>query len=263
MDRTATLVLGHGSRRTRANQELEAFVDTFRRRHPGLDVTHAYIELAEPLLAEGLARAAERAQRVVLLPLFLFAAGHVKDDVPRALATARRDFPHVRFDAAPALGVHRNMVEAALDRARAVLPSCDAAETVLLAVGRGASDSDANGDFCKVVRLAGELGRFARAESSFIAVTAPLFEVAAERLALSAPRRVVVLPYFLFDGLLVEQLAGEVRAFASRHPAIDVRLAPHLGAHDRVVELLEERLEAALSGTSTLPCSSCLRGSAA
>jgi sirohydrochlorin ferrochelatase len=262
MERTAILILGHGSRRARANQEFETFVDAFRRRRPELDVGHAYIELAEPLLAEGLARLAVRADRVILLPLFLFAAGHVKDDVPRALEAARRAFPRVRFEAARALGVHRVMVEVALARARAAVSPEGAEVTALVAVGRGASDPDANGDFCKIVRLVAEAGGFAQADPSFIAVAHPRFEPAAERVALSAPARVLVLPYFLFDGVLVEQLGQEVRAFAARHPGLDVRLAPHLGGQVRLLDLLQERLDEVFTGGAPLPCAACPRSAA-
>ena len=93
MERTTILILGHGSRVPRANAEFEALVATFRRRRPDLDVGHAYIELAAPLLADALAAAAARADRVVLLPLFLLTAGHLKDDVPAALAAARGASP--------------------------------------------------------------------------------------------------------------------------------------------------------------------------
>jgi sirohydrochlorin ferrochelatase len=261
VERIAILVLGHGSRRPRANEELELLVSRFRARRPGLAVEHAYIELASPLLQEGLARLAARADRVLVLPLFLFAAGHVKQDLPRALAQARSAFPEVHFAAAWHLGVHRAMVEVALRHALAALPPGEAvaAETVLLGVGRGASDADANGDFCKLVRLVGEAGGFAAAEPSFIAITRPRFAEAAERVALSRPRRLLVLPYFLFEGLLVEQLAEEVRDFAGRHPELDVRMASHLGVQEELLGLLLTRLDDALQGAGALPCDACPR----
>jgi len=240
----SVLILGHGSRRPRANAEFEALVARFRARRPGLDVGHAYIELAEPLLADGLAASARRARRVTVLPLFLFAAGHVKDDVPAALAEAARGLPQVRFEASPALGVDPALVTTALERAGAAVPlrSDAAARTVLLAVGRGSSDPDANGDFCKLVRLVGEGGGFARAEPCFIAITGPGFEEAAARIALSRPERVLVLPYFLFEGVLVEELREKVARLAAAHPAIDVRLAEHLGPDERLLDVLEARL---------------------
>jgi sirohydrochlorin cobaltochelatase len=248
MERRTILILGHGSRRPRANAEFEALVARFSARRPAREVGHAYIELAEPLLADGLAAAARAAERVTVLPLFLFAAGHVKGDLPAALAEARRRSPATRFEAAPALGVDPALVALALARAAAAVPpeGAEAARTVLLAVGRGSSDPDANGDFCKLVRLLGEGGGFARAEPCFIAVTGPGFEEAAARVALSRPERVLVLPYFLFEGLLVEELREKVARFAAGHPAIDVRLAPHLGPDERLLDVLEARLAAVL-----------------
>jgi sirohydrochlorin ferrochelatase len=249
VERTSVLILGHGSRRPRANQEFEELVAAFRRRRPGLDVGHAYIELADPLLGEGLAQLASRSDRVMILPLFLFAAGHVKDDVPEAMAAARERFPRVRFEATPALGVEEATVGLALERAGAALAASglSAADTALVAVGRGSSDPEANGDFCKLVRMAGERGGFARAVPSFIAITGPRFEPAAEETAGVHGGPLLVLPYFLFEGLLVEQLAGEVDGLRRRHPGRSVALARHLGPAPRLLDLLEARLDAALA----------------
>ena len=263
MERTAILVLGHGSRRPCANGEVEATVEALRLRHPRLALSHAFIELAQPLLADELARLAVRADRVVVVPLFLFAAGHVKEELPRALEAARGAFPSVRFEASRVFGIHRWMLEVAIDRMRSTLNASEAASTVLVAVGRGTSDPEANGDFCKVVRLLGERGDFAWSEPSFIGVTGPRFEAVAERVALSAPERLLVLPYFLFAGRLTERLEGQVRAFAERHRGLDVRLAPLLGGHPRVLDVVDERLAEVLEVGADAKCVVCGRSAAA
>lgn len=250
MERRSVLILGHGSRREAANAQFEALVARFRARRPELDVAHAYIELAEPLLPDGLASLAQRSDRVTILPLFLFAAGHVKSDVPEAIEEARRRFPAVRFEAAAELGVDPVMISIALDRAGAAVPlgGREAARTVLLTIGRGSLDSDANGNFYKVSRIVAEQGGFARPELCFIAVASPLLPEALERVALSTPERLLVLPYFLFEGLLVEQVRAEVAGFAARHPAIDVRLAAFLGPDERLCDVLDARLAATGGG---------------
>lgn len=246
MERRSILILGHGSRRPASNAQFEALVALFRARRPELDVGHAYIELCDPLLADGLAALARRSDRVTVLPLFLFAAGHVKGDLPEALEEARTAFPRVRFDAAAELGVDSTMVSIALDRAGARVPlrSPEAAETVVLTIGRGSLDSNANGDFYKLSRMLCEQGGFARPELCFIAVVEPLLPAALERAALAKPKRLLVLPYFLFEGLLIEQIRDEVARFAARHPGIDVRLADHLGPDERLCDVLDARLAA-------------------
>jgi sirohydrochlorin cobaltochelatase len=124
------------------------------------------------------------------------------------------------------------------------LGGLEAARTVLLTIGRGSLDSDANGNFYKVSRIVAEQGGFARPELCFIAVVDPLLPDALERVALSSPERLLILPYFLFEGLLIEQIRAEVAAFAARHPGIDVRLAGFLGPDERLCDVLDSRLAA-------------------
>jgi sirohydrochlorin cobaltochelatase len=253
------LLLGHGSRDPRATREHEALADSYRARRPGSEVHTAYIELAEPLLDEGLARAASRARRVVVVPLFLFGAGHVKNDVPLALEAARARFPGVSFLSAPPLGVHPDLVDLAWQRAAPLVPEAAAERrsTLLLVVGRGASDPDANGDFCKVARLIGEGRGLMQVESTFLGITEPRFEASLERIARIRPERLVVLPYLLFAGRLLAKLGDELGAFAQRHPWIKTQLAPHLGTGEKLFSAVDERVRQALDGTALLPCDTC------
>ena len=118
MNRTALLMVGHGSRQPDANREFEELVAEYRRQRPDLTVAHGYIELADPPVAVALASLAATAQRVVVFPVLLFAAGHVKNDIPLALAAVREQHPEVDFVAARPLGVHPAMTELSLQRAR-------------------------------------------------------------------------------------------------------------------------------------------------
>jgi len=76
------LIVGHGSRDAVANTEFEALVTEYSEVRPGYEIAHAYVELARPALPEGLAALARRCREVVVLPLFLLAAGPVKNDSP-------------------------------------------------------------------------------------------------------------------------------------------------------------------------------------
>lgn len=255
---TGVLIVGHGSREPRGNAELEAAVAAYRGARPALEVAHGYVELAAPALGPALRALADRVDHVVALPLFLFAAGHTKNDIPLALVEARRERPSVRFTAARALGVHPSLVELAFERARPALERArDRASTAVIVVGRGASDPDANGDFCKVVRLFAEGRGLGWVVASFIGITRPSFEDAAELVARARPERIVVIPYFLFAGRLIDKLAGQLASFAARYPWITTELAPHLGADDRLFALLDDRLRDVLDGERPLPCDTC------
>jgi sirohydrochlorin ferrochelatase/(2Fe-2S) ferredoxin len=253
-------VLGHGSREPSSNDQFEECVEVWRsRRQDGARVAHAYVELASPSLDEGLADLAKEAGEVVVVPLFLFAACHIKNDVPLALTRARRKFPHVRFAAGSPLGVHPDLAQLAFERAASVAPmGADVSRTALVVVGRGSSDPDANGDFCKLVRLAAEGRGLMLAEASFTGITRPRLTETLEHVARAQPDRIVVVPYLLFPGRLLDKLRDEIAQFAHRYPWTRAVLARPLGADDRLLALLDERAQQAQSGQAPLPCDTCL-----
>ncbi|WP_394825075.1 CbiX/SirB N-terminal domain-containing protein [Pendulispora albinea] len=256
---TCVLLVGHGSRNPEANAEFESLADVYRQARTDLAVQIGYIELARPLVPEALAMAARMARRVAVVPLFLFSAGHVKNDLPLAIDEARRRFPSRTFAVAPALGVHPSLVAMAHDRVAPLL-SDDAAQrarTMLLVAGRGSSDPDANADFCKLVRLIGDGRDLFDVQPSFMGITGPKVETSLDRIARMRPERLVVLPYLLFAGRLATRLTAQVAAFAERHPWIRASLAPHLGHDPRLFELIDERAAKALAGEDLLPCDTC------
>jgi sirohydrochlorin ferrochelatase/(2Fe-2S) ferredoxin len=257
MNSTAILIVGHGSRQRDANGEFEALVAAYRSHRPDCVVTHGYIELATPPLAVALSELAAASQHVVVLPLLLFAAGHAKNDIPLALARAREEHPDVDFTAARPLGVHPTLTELTLQRARqAGAVEREEAQTVVV-VGRGSSDPDANAEFCKAVRLLEEAGRFARVLPCFAGITRPSFDETLEWVARGRPDEVVVIPYFLFAGRLVDQLRQRLSVFATRYPWVKTALAPHLGSDPRLLAVIDERVREAREGHAPLPCDTC------
>src|SRR5260370_13104192 len=79
VDSPSFLVLGHGSREPRANDQFVECVDAWRgRRTDGGRVAHAYVELARPSRDEGLPELAKGAREGAVVPLFLFAACHIE-----------------------------------------------------------------------------------------------------------------------------------------------------------------------------------------
>lgn len=255
--RTGILVVGHGSRDPASTHELEAIVAAQRARHPDHDVAHAFLELAEPSLQPALDALARRVDRVVVVPLLLFAAGHVKNDLPLALHRARQAAPHVAFTAARALGVHAALVELAAERARTALGDDDPSKAAIVVVGRGASDPDANAELCKLARLVGERLGAGWIIPSFVGITTPKVDDAIELAARTRPSRLVVLPYLLTAGRLVERLRAQVDAARARAPWLRAELAAHLGDDPRLHDAIDERVAAALDGIGPLPCDTC------
>ncbi len=114
---TAILLIAHGSRLIAANADLFQLADLLRARFPGQTVEVAFLELAEPTIPQAAKRCvADGAKKVLMLPYFLSAGTHVTDDLQRFQAQFAQDWPTVRFELCPPLGLHPLMVDIVCDR---------------------------------------------------------------------------------------------------------------------------------------------------
>ncbi len=120
---TAVLLIAHGSRRPEANADLDHLAAALRDRGRYALVATAYLELAHPdVAAGGAACVAGGARRVLLVPYFLAAGVHVREDLEAARQELARRFPDAEFRLAEPLGRHPLLVEVVAARAREAEP---------------------------------------------------------------------------------------------------------------------------------------------
>lgn len=252
-DARVLLVVGHGSRATEANAVVVRIAEKLARSRPDLDVRVSYVELAEPHVELALAEAAASATRVDLLPLFLFGAGHVKTDLPLIATRVRERFPGVRIEIGEPLGVHPALARAV---ARRVGREGEPTRIVVL-VGRGSSDPDANADAAKLARLVAEELALPWVMLAFAAVARPRVTDVLEAAARLRPPEIVVVPYLLSAGRVVDAIAAEVDKLAATMPWIRFRVTEPFGDDPEVLEVLGERLDRLEDGRGNLACDSC------
>ncbi|MGX1097296.1 sirohydrochlorin chelatase [Amorphus sp. MBR-141] len=258
------MICGHGSRSQPAVAEFATVATALATRFPDWPVEYGYLEFANPVVRDGLDRLREKgAQRILAVPGMLFAAGHAKNDIPSVLNTYAAA-NGIRIDYGRELGIDTKMIRAAGDRIRAALEEADrthgprpAHETCLVVIGRGASDPDANSNVSKIARLLWEGFGFGWAETGYSGVTFPLVEPCLEHVARLGFKRVIVFPYFLFTGILIDRIYGFTDAVAARHPEIEWVKAPYLNDHPLVVDTLAERVREILQGQNLMNCALC------
>ena len=71
-------------------------------------------------------------------------------------------------------------------------------------------------------------------------------------------RRIVVFPYFLFTGILVERIYAVTDRIAAASPGIEFVKAPWLGAHKGVVDTFVARIDGIDSGDNAMNCLTCI-----
>src|SRR3990170_2860118 len=195
MTKLGVMVCGHGSRDDEAIGEFAAVAAGIARRLPQYPVESGFLEFARPMIRDGLDALRRRGVgRILAVPGMLFAAGHVKNDIPSVLNAYRAQPPGLRIDYGRDLAVDLKLLRAAADRIGAAEAAAGRAvprdETLLLVVGRGTSDPDANSGIAKVARLLWEGMGFGWAETCYSGVTFPLVAPGLEHaLRPGSPRR--------------------------------------------------------------------------
>jgi sirohydrochlorin cobaltochelatase len=84
------VLLGHGSKDPEWSQPFERIAVSLGKRAPSVAVALAYLEHGPSLEEAVTALAAKGAMSIRVVPLFLGAGGHVKEDLPRLVAQAKR-----------------------------------------------------------------------------------------------------------------------------------------------------------------------------
>lgn len=264
--KAAILFVGHGSRDNEAVEEFNQLAEHFRKRFPDRLCATGFLEFARPMIAEGLDElVAKGARNVLAIPGMLMAAGHAKNDIPSELNTLQTERKGLKIEYGAELGVHPKMLQAAKERiiesetqfAEGYLAERDRKETLLVVVGRGASDSDANSNICKITRMLEEGMGFGWAVTCYSGVTTPLVPDALSRAHGLGFKRVIVFPYFLFTGRLVKKIYAWTDEYAVQHPDIEVVKAPYLNDHPLVIETFVEKQQEIEAGVANMNCQLC------
>ena len=262
MSKIGVMVCGHGSRDEGAVRQFEAVARGIRERLPQYPVESGFLEFATPIIRDGLDKLrAQGVTRCLAVPGMLFAAGHAKNDIPSVLNTYQAQHPEMTIDYGRELAIDPKLLRAAGDRVEAALQAAGddvpRHETLLMVVGRGASDPDANSNVAKVMRMLWEGHGFGWGETCYSGVTFPLVEPGLEHAARLGYRRIVVFPYFLFTGILVKRIYDYTDQVAARHPEIEFVKASYLNDHPAVLDAFAERVQEILDGENLMNCKLC------
>lgn len=258
----AVLLIGHGTRRAAGVAEFHRLAEQIREALPNRTCLAGFLELVEPDVPTALEQLRQQGfRRIIALPALLLAAGHIKNDIPAILNAFQAQHPEMRITLGADLGIHPHLLQVARERIESCEadfgPDYDRRETLLMVIGRGGSDPDANSSVSKITRMLWEGMGFGWAETAYTAVAAPLMADALERTHRLGFQRVMVFPYLLFTGRLVEQVRATVADYQRRHPEVKAVVAPYLNAHPLVVATFLERLAEAERGEARMNCQFC------
>lgn len=251
----AVLFVGHGSKFEAGNEEVRQFVErTGYLIDPSFLVETCFLEFASPDIEEGIENCVEKgAEEVHVIPIMLLHAGHTKLHIPAEIEHAREHFPHVTFTYGQTIGIHEKIFDILKSRLEEIGFNTEERQedTAILLIARGGSDPYANGEFYKISRLLWEKLNVPLVESAFMGVTTPTVEQGIARCVKLGAKRIIMLPYFLFTGVLMNRMHKMRDELAEEYADIAIEIAGYFGYHPELQHVLVERAEQAMNGTST------------
>ena len=261
-EKYGVMVCGHGSRDEDAVSEFLNFAKKLKNQLLQYELDWGFLEFANPVIKSGLDSLREKGIREIMsVPVMLFAAGHAKNDIPSVLNAYQVQYPELSISYGRELGIDLKLIRAAGERVKDAIEQADGdispEETLLMVVGRGASDPDANSNVSKVTRMLWEGLGLGWAETAYSGVTFPLIKPGLEHASKLGYKRIVVFPYFLFTGILVKRIYQYTDMVAAEHPEIQFVKASYLNDHPLVLDTFSERVEEIRNGVNNMNCKLC------
>lgn len=253
--KAAVLFVGHGSRLEAGNEEVRTFIKQMK---PAIDanllVETCFLEFANPNIEDGIQACIEQgATEIHVIPIILLHAGHSKLHIPAEIEEAKAQFPEIRFTYGQTIGIHQAIIDILKTRLTEIKFDVTARheDTAILFIGRGSSDVDAKLDFYKIASMLASQLHVSTVECAFMGVATPTVEQGIQTCMQQGAKKIIMLPYFLFTGILMERMAVMATNFSAEYPAVAIELASYFGYHENLQQVLLERLQQAIDGTSS------------
>lgn len=241
------LFMGHGSRDAGAVDECISMVRDVEQ-GLGIEFTPGFLELSEPLLFPEIVRKIDAGvRRFLCFPNMLLPGRHTMEHLPGVIGWAQRHFPDVEFYYGNFIGNHPHVLEllrANYRRARARLAEDPpASATAVVVVGRGSTSERSNRTFEKMVDRFRRQTGLPNVTFCYVSLAHPRIEETLLRLTRQGDfRHVLLLPYFLFTGVLIKRIQHQVEDFSRRHPSTQLVVGEYFGKDERLRDIVEDRV---------------------
>ncbi|MEM9018534.1 MAG: precorrin-8X methylmutase [Verrucomicrobiota bacterium] len=261
---TGIVIAGHGSRNPGGAAQFESFMGSFHEASSPLPVTHGFLEFASPTIDVAVKQCVDSgAKRIAVVPAILLAATHAKNDMPTEVQIIQRDYPDIPIRFGAPIHLHPNVLEAC--RSKVIEGESKSENTVsrkdscLVIVGRGTTDPDANSDVYKLARILEEGMGFGGSAVVYSGTAEPTLDEGLRRVGKLGFQRLVILPFFLFTGVLLERIfnAADRQLVLSADSDQEVIKCDAIGLHPNLIDVLLERAVETFEGQPNMNCSLC------
>ncbi len=254
------LLCGHGTRKRAGTDAFKNLVLILKNRYPDFEVDYGFLEFNHPLYEASIERLYQKGVRAIFaLPVILFAGSHAKNDIPYELNTIQSYYDDLTIKMGRPIGVNSFVLQLAqklIEKTEEPLAPVDRRDTCLLVIGRGTTDPDANSDVHKMCSMLWEGMQFGFATVAYSGTAYPSIKQGLETCEKLGWKRVIVVPFFFFTGVLLDRIYNTVKEHDSQSPNEFV-YTDAFGTDELMLKAFDERLEETQNGTGSMNCQLC------
>ena len=247
------MICGHGSRHKDTSTEFQNFIKEIKKRFPKNPLSYGFLEISSPNVKLELTKLIRaKTSRILTVPVMLFAAGHIKKDIPDLIKASLSGNSSTKIKISREIGLDQKLIKAAKQKIEETQQtssqSISKKETLLMMVGRGTSMEKVNKKIEKISRSLRNQIKFLDNDTSFMGITGPRFE---NSLIISARRkfkRIIIFPYFLFTGVLLDRIHSVTNKISKKFPETEFLISPCFKDHPLVIDAFADRITKGLKG---------------
>jgi len=111
------ILLGHGSRREEANEEIRQIAKLVQEADKDRIYEVAFLSLSHPHL-EGVLEILIKAgcEKIIVMPMFLVTGSHINRDIPEKISLQKAAYPNIELVLAKHFGLHSGIIDIIKDR---------------------------------------------------------------------------------------------------------------------------------------------------
>ncbi|MET3728453.1 sirohydrochlorin ferrochelatase [Fictibacillus halophilus] len=240
----ALLFICHGTRLNKGRMEAEEFVRLCMAQVEVPIKEICFLELAEPSITQGFETCIQKgATSISVIPVFLLSANHIKIDIPKELHHLQNQYPEVEVIYGRPFGVHKAISHLLWEKITKSAVSLRE-NTHILLVGRGSTDQDVKRDLETIASNVQNHYGIPSIQACFLTGSEPSFEEALWN-SRELFDQVIVVPYLLFSGLLINGMKQTTIRYQKRTTQ-NVTLCETLGYHPILKDVLLTRINETL-----------------
>lgn len=259
---TAVMVCGQSHLDAKAALEFDKLTLSIAGRLSDKDVASGVFGTTGPSLRPGIERLINQgATNIVCVAGLLPTSNLTNAQLLAEINNIAADHSDVTFLHSRDLAIDGKILAAARDR----IEACETVaskkigreDTLLMVVGHGADNADANSNVAKVARMLWEGMGFGWAEVSYANNAFPSVDEGLGHAVKLGFKRIIVFPYYLFSETDLDSIYKQANIAATDYPNIDFLNASHLSEHEPLLDCFLDRINEAIGGSNSMNCMQC------